>query len=255
MSKVNLSAVIITYNEEKNIERCIKSIGKMADEILVVDSFSDDKTEKICKKLNVKFIQNKFKGHIEQKNFAIKKAKYDWVLSLDADEALSKELKESISTVLDNPKLSAYRMNRLTNYCGKWIKHCGWYPDSKIRLFDRNIAQWGGINPHDKIILKENTDLGFLKGDILHYTVNSISEHINVINKYSQIAAEHSYKEGKRTNIFGILIRTITKFIRDYFLKLGFLDGYYGLVICVNSAHSKFLKYTKIYELQKKSSD
>lgn len=149
--KVQLSVVIITLNEEKNIERCLKSILSVADEIVVVDSFSTDKTKEICHKYNVKFIQHEFEGYIEQKNLALTQAKFQHVLSLYADEALDERLQKNILSIKNNWKHDGYYMNRLTNYCGEWVHHCGWYPDRKLRLFDSTKGNWTGINPHDKI--------------------------------------------------------------------------------------------------------
>jgi len=143
--QVKISAVIITFNEEKNIGRCLDSLQKVADEIVVVDSCSNDKTCEICEKYGVRFIQNRFKGHIEQKNFAMQQAEYDWVLSLDADEVLSLELTDSILKVKKDWVIDGYAFNRLTNYCGTWIRHCGWYPDTKLRLWDKRRGRWGGV--------------------------------------------------------------------------------------------------------------
>ena len=167
---IKLSVVIITFNEEKNIERCLKSVQEIADEIIVLDSFSSDKTEEICKKNNVSFYQHEFDGHIQQKNRVMNMANNDYVLSLDADECLDEALTEEIKKIKDNSTHKAYQFNRLTNYCGKWIKHCGWYPDVKLRIWDKNIARWGGINPHDKVIVDENIEVKHIKGDLLHYS-------------------------------------------------------------------------------------
>ena len=153
MSKI--SAAIITFNEEKNIERCITSLRNVADEVVIIDSGSTDRTVEIAKDLKATIFTNPFKGHIQQKNFAITKTQYDWVISLDADEALSEELTASILAVKENLKGSGYIFSRLTNYCGKWIKHCGWYPDKKLRLFKKHEGKWGGKNPHDKYLLND----------------------------------------------------------------------------------------------------
>jgi glycosyltransferase involved in cell wall biosynthesis len=247
MSKI--SVVIITCNEEKNIERCLLSIRDIADEIVVVDSFSTDRTEEICRKYNVKFFQHEFLGHIEQKNFAITKARYPHILSLDADEALSPELKKSISNVKENWKYDGYYFNRLTNYCGKWIKHGSWYPARKLRLWDSRKGKWSGLNPHDKFILKSRSKRKYLKGDLLHYSYYSINEHIQQINKFTDILAESFFKNGERVNYFRIVFSPLWRFFRDFFLMLGFLDGFYGLIICVNSSHETFLKYAKLRKL------
>ena len=145
-----VSVVIITFNEEHNIARCLDSVKGIADEIVIVDSFSKDKTKEICLSYGAKFIENKFEGHIQQKNFAITQAKYPHILSLDADEALDEKLRNSISEVKKNFVHDGYYMNRLTNYCGKWVHHSGWYPDTKLRLWDSRKGQWAGVNPHDK---------------------------------------------------------------------------------------------------------
>jgi len=229
---VKISVVIITFNEEDKIERCLNSVADLADEIVVLDSFSTDKTKEICKKYNVKFYEHAFDGYIEQKNRALKYAANDWILSLDADEALSKELSEEIKRVKENPDADGYFVNRLNNYCGKWIKHSGWYPDRKLRLWKKDKGKWGGINPHDKLILEQGSIVKKLKRDLLHYSYDSIEQHINQINNFSSIGAKEAFKKGKKSNLFIILTRSFWKFFRNYFLKLGFLDGYYGFVVC-----------------------
>ena len=248
---IKLTVAIITYNEEKNIGRCISSVQSIADEILVVDSFSTDKTEFICRDFNVRFIKNTFLGPIEQKNFALEQSTYDYVLSLDADEALSPQLLEEIKKVKNNFSCTGYRFNRLTNYNGHWVRHCGWYPDTKLRLVNKSHALWGGVNPHD--ILKMNSpkeQVGFLKGDLLHYSYESIASHINQTDKFTTIAAKAAFVAGKKSSHFKIITRPILKFARDYFFKCGFLDGRYGFIICCINALSAMLKYSKLYDLQ-----
>src|ERR1700741_2612456 len=164
-----LSVVIITFNEEKNIARCLDSVKEIADDIVVVDSFSKDKTKEICLAKGARFVEHAFEGHIQQKNWAITQAEFPHVLSLDADEALDETLRKSILEVKNNWNKEGYYMNRLTNYCGNWVKHCGWYPDKKLRLWDSRKGSWTGINPHDKYEMKEgDKTTGYLKGDILH---------------------------------------------------------------------------------------
>ncbi|MBN2682017.1 MAG: glycosyltransferase family 2 protein [Bacteroidales bacterium] len=250
---IKLSVVIITYNEEKNIERCLQSVKKIADEIVVLDSFSNDKTEEICSKYNVKFIKNKFEGHIEQKNLAITYAENPYILSLDADEAISEELEKSILEVKSNWDADGYYFNRLTNYCGKWIRHCGWYPDKKLRLWDSRKGCWTGENPHDRYELNAGSEKKYLKGDLYHYSYYSIEDHINQVNKFTKIGAETAVKKGKKASLFKIFFNPLWKFKVDYFFRLGFLDGYYGFVICIISSHATFLKYIKIRELNKKT--
>jgi glycosyltransferase involved in cell wall biosynthesis len=240
-----ISAVIITFNEEKNIERCLLSLIGVADEIIVVDSYSTDKTEEICSKYAVRFIKNPFEGHIQQKNYAMNQASYSYVLSLDADEALDEKLKKSILSIKSSLEYySAYSFNRLTNYCGQWIKHCGWYPDKKIRLWDKTKGKWGGINPHDSVIMNvEKNQIYHLKGDLFHYSYYSVEEHRLQSIKFAQISAKADFERGKKTNLIVVWLKPIFKFFSDYFIRLGFLDGYYGFIICKISAHAKYLKY------------
>jgi glycosyltransferase involved in cell wall biosynthesis len=222
----------------------------IADEIVVVDSFSHDQTKGICQSKGVVFWQNAFQGHVEQKNFALEKATYDHILSLDADEALSERLRQSILSVKHHWDGDGYCFNRLTSYCGRWIKHCGWYPDVKLRLWDRRKGQWGGTNPHDRVIMKEKSLIKHLDGDLLHYSYHSIDEQIKQINSFSDLAAKAAYANGKRAIFLrDILLNPFGTFLKMYFLKQGFLDGYYGFVISLNSSFGKFLKYIKLREL------
>lgn len=247
-----LSVVIITFNEERNIARCLASVMDIADEVVVVDSFSTDKTEAICREYKVHFVQHKFEGHIEQKNWAITQATYPHVLSLDADEALDDTLKKSIQEVKKNWIHDGYSMNRLTNYCGKFIRHCGWYPDTKLRLWDSRKGKWGGTNPHDKYeLLDTNAATGHLKGNLLHYSFYSIDEHYKQVNYFTDIMSKALYKEGKRASWFKLTINPLAKFLGSYFIRLGFLDGYYGFVVCRISAYATYLKYRKLKALEK----
>jgi glycosyltransferase involved in cell wall biosynthesis len=248
--QVKLSVVIITFNEERNIERCLLSVQEVADEILVVDSFSTDQTKAICEKHGVRFIENPFEGHIEQKNFAKENATYDIILSLDADEALDEVLIEQIKRTKQNWQKDAYKMNRLTNYCGQWIRHSGWYPDTKMRLFDRRKGAWGGQNPHDKYIPEKGTDIGYLKGDILHYSFYDRQQHLAQIEKFSTIGAKALYKKGKRSSWLKLLIKPLARFVKAYLLHRGFLDGKAGFTISRLSAYANYLKYSKLLKLQ-----
>ncbi len=249
---IKLSVIIITFNEEKNIRRCLESVKDIADEIIVLDSYSTDKTKEICEMYQVRFFEHQFDGHIEQKNRAITFAVNEYILSLDADEALSGELKKSILEVLRSWDADAYFFNRLTNYCGKWIYHSGWYPDTKTRLFKKSNARWGGTNPHDRIILDKNAVTKHLKGNLLHYSYYSIEQHIDQINKFSSIKAREMYKRGKKFNVFLALLSPLVKFIKQFIFQRGFMDGMYGLVITINSSQVNFLKYNKLRELNKK---
>ena len=247
--EVKISAVIITFNEEKKIASCLNSLKKVADEILVVDSFSTDKTEEICAQFQVRFIKHVFDGHIEQKNFALDQASFDHVLSLDADEVLSDMLADSILKVKAEWKTDAFCFNRLTNYCGQWIRHSGWYPDRKIRLLDRRKGRWSGINPHDKIEMDTKAEIAFLKGDLLHYSIDSVTQHLATIEKFTTIAAQAKFGKGEKSGLIKIVVHPLWKFIRNYLFRFGFLDGYYGFVIVSLSAYATFLRYIKLREL------
>ncbi len=247
---IKLSVVIVTFNEEINIARCIESVISIADEILVVDSFSTDKTNEICKGFQVRFETHAFEGHIQQKNYAATIASYDQILSLDADEAVSKELLEELQKVKENFSADGYAFNRLNNYCGHWIHHSGWYPDRKLRLWDRRKGKWGGENPHDRLELESGSKIEFLKGDLLHYSYYSIQEHLAQANKFSSIGASSAILRGRKSNLLKVVFFPLWRFFRHYFLQLGFLDGYYGFVVCAIVSHENFLKYVKMMELQ-----
>jgi glycosyltransferase involved in cell wall biosynthesis len=251
----SLSVAVITLNEEKNIRRCLSSIAHLADEIVVIDSFSTDQTEAICSEFGVRFEKHAFEGYIQQKNYALSLCKNDFVLSLDADEAISEKLAHSI---FEEKKkgfpYSAYSMNRLTNYCGQWIRHCGWYPDVKLRLFDKQLGRWGGTNPHDKFILKNlNTEVSHLSGDILHYSYYKIEEHYEQAGHFATVAAKALHSNGKRSSLPLATIKTIAKFIRNYFIKAGFLEGKNGFTISKISALETWWKYTRLIHLNNKN--
>jgi len=245
---VKISAVIITFNEEKNIERCILSLQNTVDEIIVVDSFSKDKTEEICKILNVRFIQTEWKGYSETKNFANSLAENEWVLSLDADEALSEELRNSLLEAKKSGLQGCYSFNRLTNYCGTWVKYGGWYPDNKTRLFNKTEVKWIGLI-HETLEFKSDQKTTLLKGDCLHYSYYTVEEHINQTKKFSPIAAEMLHSKGKKATFIKRFISPIVKFCRDYFFKLGFLHGRKGFLICIISGYATYIKYKKLREL------
>jgi len=247
---VKLSVVIITFNEEKNIARCLDSVKDIADEIVVLDSFSTDATPSICSKYGVKFVQHAFDGHIQQKNRAITFASNTHVLSLDADEALDETLKKSIQAVKANFVCQGYYMNRLTNYCGHWVRHCGWYPDTKLRIWDKTKGSWTGINPHDKFeLIQGDAHAGHLKGDLLHYSYYSTEDHYKQVEYFTNIAAKAYLEKGKGAPLFKLWVNPIAKFIDHYLLHLGFLDGRAGFQISRISAYATYLKYKKLRSL------
>lgn len=250
-----ISAVIITLNEQDFIGRCLESLEGIADEIIVVDSFSTDSTEEICKKFNVRFIRHEFEGYVEQKNYALSLAGNQHVLSLDADEALSEELRKSILNIKEKFDYDGYRFNRLNNYCGQWIKHSRLYPDRQLRLFDSSKGRWMGPNPHDKFRMDKGARVCRLKGNLLHWYYSSFEEHLDKINRFSTISATEYYKAGKKAGLLTATIHRWWSFFRSYILCAGFLDGYIGYAGCSLTSYSSFLKYAKLRELNKKKRD
>ncbi|HVX48523.1 MAG TPA: glycosyltransferase family 2 protein [Chitinophagaceae bacterium] len=244
------SVVIITYNEEKNIERCLQSIQGIADELVVIDSFSTDNTKNICLRHNAKFIEHAFDGYIEQKNFALSQAMNEFVLSLDADEALDDTLRQSIlSEKQAGFTFDGYSMNRSNYFCGRWIKHGTWYPDKKIRIINRRQALWGGTNPHDKLVMQPGAKVKHLHGDILHYTYYTVEELVAQANRFTTIQANAMYKAGKKAGLIKLYVSPLMAFITGYFIKLGFLDGYDGYIIAKSVAYNTMLKYAKLKRL------
>jgi glycosyltransferase involved in cell wall biosynthesis len=246
---IKLSATIITLNEEKNIARCLESLQQVADEIVVLDSYSTDQTEEICKKYGTRFISHPFENYVAQKNEVAQQASHNFILSIDADEVLSEKLIHEILKIKKNPLADAYTFSRLNNFCGTWIKHAGWYPDKKLRIYDRTKGRWTGLKIHEKIEMDSGSLVKHVSGDLYHYTFHSITQHIETINKFSTIVAQERLEKGKKTSILRILFKPVFKFMQMYFVKLGFLDGFYGFVVCINSAHSTFLKEIKLKEL------
>ena len=248
---VQLSAVIITYNEEQYIGRCLESLQEVVDEIIVVDSFSTDRTAKLCEKYNVKLIRQEFLGYIQQKNFAMAQASNDYILSLDADEALSDGLKSSILEVKKNWEHEGYEFRRLNNFCGKWMYYSGLYPSKKLRLFDRRKGRWKGINPHDCFMLDDGGKTGFLKGYLHHWMYESIEDHIEKINRFSSISAREYQSLGINAPMWKVLIKPVWRFIHSFVFNLGFLHGEIGFVISRNLALQCLLKYSKLRNLLK----
>ena len=244
---VKLSVVIITFNEEVNLARCIDSVTNIADELIIVDSNSTDNTLAIAGKYNATIIQRAFTGYADQKEFATRQASHNWILSLDADEEVTPELEKSINDVKRSPKYNVYAMPRLTNYCGKWIRHCGWYPDKQTRLYNRTKGVWAKKQVHEHWQMNDQGEQsGLLKGDLQHYSFRSISEHLKKIEKYSELAAKQAASQGKSASLFKIWASPKWHFFIEYFIKLGLLDGFYGYIICKLSAHATFIKYSKI---------
>jgi glycosyltransferase involved in cell wall biosynthesis len=246
-----LSVVIITFNEENNIGRCMDSVKDIADEIIVLDSFSTDNTEAIVKQKNGSFHQRAFSGYGSQKNAAAALAANDYILFLDADEFLSESLSAAIKIQKDYEfAFDGFTMNRLNNYCGQWIRHGSWYPDKKLRIINRKKGYWSSHLVHEFIIMQEQPTIFHLKGDLLHYAYESIEEHITKNNSYSQLSAQLLFQKGRRSNRFTIICNPFWAFIHSYIIRLGFLDGFNGFIIAINLAHLTFLKYIKLFQLQ-----
>ena len=250
-----LSVVIITYNEEKNIGRCLDSVRDVADEIIVLDSYSTDATVQIAESKGATVYRQKFAGYISQKNKALELATHNYVLSLDADEALDETLKKSILKVKEGFAFRAYKMNRCANYRGSFIRHGSWYPEAKVRLFDRRFLRWGGFDPHDRVIVPSNVAVCPLKGDLLHYICESVDEHKKRNDNFSTIAARSLYRLGKKTNWLKIVASPTWSFLYAYLFRAGFLNGYNGLMIAYHQARYHFLKYAKLYSLQKSKTE
>lgn len=246
-----ISAVIITFNEEMFIDKCLTSLEGIADEIVVVDSFSTDSTEEICRKHNVRFIKHAFEGFRDQKNYAMQLASYKNILSLDADEALSEELRESIKAIKDKWDYDGYQFNRRSNYCGDWIHHSEWYPDRQLRLFYSDHGKWGELNLHEKFMMSNGATIGRLQGDLLHWPFTSLQDHREKMKKYSIIGAEEFHKSGRKANFFTPYIHYIWGFFRSYIINRGILDGRNGFIICSLYAKSTFEKYKRLRYLNK----
>lgn len=246
-----LSAVIITFNEEKNIARCLESIKEVADEIIVVDSFSTDGTEEICTRYPVQFHKTTWKGYSQTKNQAQALAKYDYILSLDADECLTEELKLEILNHKKTGFKGVYSMNRLTNYCGKWIHFSGWNPDWKIRIFPKKHVRWNDSIVHEELIVPNDLIVYSLNGRLQHYSYISTKQHREKADQYSRLTAKKYAEKGKKSTLLSPILSAFGRFISMYFLKLGFLDGKAGWQIAKISALSNAYKYKELRRLNK----
>ncbi len=240
---MKISATIITFNEEHNIARAMESL-RCSDEIVVVDSGSHDRTVEIAEKLGARVIESPWRGYAGQKNFASQHAEHDWILSIDADEALSEALEAEIWQLKKaGPQYDGYTMPRMAQYLGRWILHSGWYPDRKIRLFNRARARWVGDYVHESV--QVDGTLGHLESNLLHFTCNSLSEHLRTMDRYTTLAAEQLVAQGRPIGWPQMLLDPAWTFFQTYVLKRGFLDGPEGLAIAYMAAFYNFLKYSK----------
>ena len=248
-----ISATIITLNEEDKIRQCLESLQDVADEIVVVDSLSTDNTKSICEEFGVRFIEQKWLGYSEQKNLANDIASHDWILSIDADEVLSDELKKSILKIKNEERETkneelVYSFNRLNNYCGKWIHHSGFYPDKKIRIWNRKVGKWEGI-VHEVIKFSTKVKEVHLKGDLLHYSYAKPEDFEKQVFKFAELRAQHYFDKGKKCASLLKIISPIYFFIQHYFFRLGFLDGKEGFVMCKVAAKATRHKYETLEQL------
>ena len=251
MAAAYLSVVIITHNEAKNIARCMDSVQGVADEVIVMDSFSSDNTPSIVKEKGGILHQQQFAGYGAQKNDASALASGAFILFLDADELLSDDLqKDILEQKAAGFPYDGYTMNRLNNYCGQWIRHGSWYPDNKLRLVNKKKGYWSADQVHEHIIMSGTCELSQLKGDLMHYAYSTMSEHIYKNNNYSELSAQRLLQKGRRSNGFTLVINPFWAFVHSYIIKLGFLDGTNGFIIAINIAHLTFLKYAKLYQMQ-----
>jgi glycosyltransferase involved in cell wall biosynthesis len=246
---VKISAVIITFNEEKNIADAIKSVA-FADEIIVVDSESTDKTTDIAESLGAKVVTKKWLGFSKQKQFAVDSATHDWIISLDADERISDNLQaEIIKLKTSNNLADGYKIPRLSIYMNREIRHSGWYPDWQIRFFNRTKGRWKSVEIHESFEIDGKIEK--LSNDILHYSVENATHHHKMIGeRYAPLAAKQMFESGKRTSALKVATVGFTTFFQSYFLKLGFLDGFAGFCIARFAAHHAFMKYLILWELQ-----
>ncbi len=241
---MKLTALVISWNEEENIGQCIDSVSSFADEVIVVDSYSTDNTKSICLEKGVGFIEQEYLGQIEQKNFALKLASHEFILSIDADEVLDETLiREIKKEQADGFKLDGYTFNRKSYYCGKWINHGLWHPEWKLRIWNKNIGVWGGRNPHDKVKLPSGSQIKRLNGKLHHYTFKNYEEHKSQTLKYARISAQSNHERGIKFPIARMILSPIFYFFKAYVIRMGFLDSRLGWQITKLGMVEKFLKY------------
>jgi glycosyltransferase involved in cell wall biosynthesis len=248
MTKVNncVTAVIITYNAAKYLPKCLESLRSVADEVLVCDAYSTDGTVNICAAYGVRCVQRAWEGYADAKNFAGSLAQYDFILSVDADEVLSDVLQQSIKNAKIQGLAGVYSLDRINNFYGKFMRHSGLYPDWKPRLFDKNLVQWQGDFVHETLQIQHQKPTK-LVGKLWHFSIESLSDNVQKLNKYTDLEAEQLHKQGKKVCVMMLLVAPFFKFFNNYILRLGFLDGVEGFVACVLMGYGRFLRYAKLY--------
>lgn len=251
---MKISSVVITFNEEDKIEACLESLA-WTDEIIVVDSGSTDRTPEISRRHTDRFFRHPWQGMIEQKKYATSLASNDWILSLDADERVSPELRAEIEAFRAGPPPSfdGFEIPRKNFYIDRWVRHAGWYPDRKLRFFRRSKAVWKGLDPHDRVEILG--PVGRLRGEILHHSFDSIEDHADRVNQYSSISAGEYALRGRKARWYSLLVHPGFRFIKAYVLRGGFLDGRVGFIVSMMQSYEVFVKYAKLWELGRQRSD
>lgn len=248
MTKLPISLVIITLNEEAHLERCIRS-APFVDDIVVVDSFSTDRTVEIAEKCGARVFQEKWRGYGPQKAFATSQAKNDWILSLDADEALSPELAAEILERFSDLKPEAgYLFPRRSFHLGRWISHGGWYPDYQLKLFNKAKSSWNSAGLHEKVEVGSALKM---RRDLLHWVFDNLSDQVLTNDRYSTLGAQELATSGKKFSYLKLIFKPFGKFVETYFFKRGFLDGLPGFIISIGAAYSLFLKFAKLWEIER----
>ncbi|MBX3243035.1 MAG: glycosyltransferase family 2 protein [Acidobacteria bacterium] len=246
---MKISACIIVFNEESNIADVCETVA-WADEIIIVDSDSTDRTAEIARQYTDKVFNREFKGFKDKHEYADSLASGDWLFWIDADERVTDELKRSIEKLRETPESelpSGFKIARSTKYLGRWIRYSGWYPDYQMRLYRKERSYWDGVAPHQTARVDGSVET--LGGELLHYTKQNLAEHHRVTEMYASLAAEHLKEKGKTTGIFHLFVSTIAAFFRSYIVKQGFRDGIQGMIIAIFTAYGVFLKYAKLWEL------
>lgn len=260
-TRLPVSATIITRNEATHIADCIRSLS-FADEIVVVDSCSTDETRAIAEELGAFVIEQEFLGHVRQKQLAVDRARHDWIFSIDADERVSPELAEELRAALGRSSkgssvgsepVAGFFVPRHTFYLGRFIDHGGWWPEWRLRLFDRRCAKWGGTDPHDHVVISGKTER--LDGELVHFNYRDLSHHVEKIDSYSAIIADRRTTAGERASVWRLLTRPPLRFLKMFLLRGGFRDGTRGFIVAWMGAFYVFMKYAKLWEKQRVDGD
>ncbi len=241
----------MTFNEERKIRRCLESV-RWCDEIVILDSFSTDRTVEICREYTDRVVQQSWLGYVGQRNQLRELATGPWVLVLDSDEEVSPGLRDEIQAELerDSGDVAGYEFPRLVYFIGKWIRHGEWYPDMKLRLFRKSLGRSEGQEPHDRIVVSGRVKR--LRNPLWHYTYDDMSDQIATLNRFSTIASQQRFVEDKRFRWGSLLLHSMFRFIKCYFIRRGFLDGAHGFMIAVVNSFGVFMKYAKLWELERR---